>query len=267
MSIIGFGDSSGKELMSFPVGGFFIRAGAARIRGVKIVWEKLSMEELRRDPRGLPVPYGLKGFRLLENFLALSNGKTNSVLKFAERYGPLRGLKPMGGEREYLNDWERCSSWARATLTVANKLQEGEPLREQDWAMLGSNPPQGPSTPRPPREFIRSMEKAALISTVNSILQLWDVRPSINWEHGAELSLRLGGRTLLSGIGALLLSAICRSDRPVLCSGCGNAYFPRRKPREGENHFCAACGRKTARKLAQRKYMEKLRSQKEGEQR
>jgi hypothetical protein len=253
--------------MPFPVGGFSTRAGAARIRGDKIVWEKLSEEELRRDPRGLPVPYGLRGFRLLENFLALSNGKTDSVLKFAERYGPLRGLKPMGGEREYLKDWERCSTWARATLTVANKLQEGKPLREQDWAMLGGNPPLGPSTPRPPRELIRSMERSALIATVNSILLLWDVRPSVNWEHGAEVSLRLGGRTLLSGIGALLLSAICRSDRPVLCSGCGNAYFPRRKPREGENHFCAACGRKTARKLAQRKYMEKLRSQKEGEQR
>lgn len=267
MSITGLWDSSGKELLPFPVGGFFTRAGAARIRGDRIVWEKLSIEELKRDPRGLPVPYGLKGFRLLENFLALSNGKTDSVLKFAERYGPLRGLEPMGGEREYLKDWERCSTWARATLTVANKLQEGEPLKEQDWAMLGGNPPQGPATPRPPRELIRSMERFALVSTVNSILLLWDVRPSINWEQGAEVSLRLGGRTLLSGIGALLLSAICRSDRPILCSGCGNAYFPLRKPREGENHFCAACGKPTARKLAQRKYMQKLRSRKEGEQR
>ena len=258
-------DQSGKERIPLPVAGFYTRGGAVRIRGNKIFWERLSVAKLRVNPSGLPVPYETKTFTLLQQFLALSDGATDDLRKFAERYGPLGKLKPMGGERESLEDWRHCIARARALLAIANKLQQGQFLSDQDCAMLGCERfSVGTSTARPPRELIRSLERFALINAVNQILWLWDVRPSVSWRPGSEVHLELGGPTLLSGIGALLLSAICRSDRPLLCSACGKPYWPSRKPRDGENHFCQECGKKAARRLAQRRYSQNLKLRKKG---
>ena len=249
-------DRSGKERLPFRVGGFYTRTGAVQIRGSKIVWERLSTAE--PHPRNLPVPFKPKKFELLYDFVALSDGTIHDLCDFAQRHGPLTEIKPMGGEEESIQHWRRWSAFAKAMLSIANKFQDGEPLSRENWAVLGWDAPPAEAKPRPPREHIRSLERFAFVNGMNLTLWSWDVRPQIRWSQDSELRLEMGGRTLLSGIGALLLSAICRSDHPTLCSACGSLYPPSRKPRDGENRFCKKCGKRAARRLAQRRYIQNL---------
>jgi hypothetical protein len=249
-------DNEGNERPPFPIGGFYIRRSrAVRITETEIIWG--TMPRTVPFPQDLlPVPYDLRTFTLLQDFVALAADSTPDALcEFAKRYGPLRGLKVHGGERESLKNWRYCIEFAKGVLEIARKLQDGQLAPDGEWRALGAEMGAGPeSMPRALKRTVQWMiQRAALTSSMNQILWLWGVRPSICWISDSEVSLQLGGHTLLSGIGAQLLSAICRSDSFILCAACGRPYPPKRKPRKGEKHFCQECGKKAAVRLNQRK--------------
>ena len=243
----------------FPIGGFYVRRGEARISEQEVVWERVMPPAI--PP--VPVPYKLGTFTLLLDFARLADGTTDDVLEFARRYGPLQGLNVQCGEREPLEYWRYQIAKAKGILSVATKLQDGELVADRDWEVLGVSFQKSSSTSAS-RAFVLGFQRFALLSALNSALRDWQVQPRISWSpFGARLEL--GGGTLLSGIGAQLVSAICRSDGFVICKNCGKPYAPVRKPRGGENHFCRDCGRKAALKLSARRFRQRhARSQPKG---
>jgi len=259
-------DDEGRERLSLPVGPLYARTGSARIRCNEIVWRRLSNEAVRRDPSILPYVFEPKGFALLQEFLQLADTSDEDLCKFAQKYGPLRGLRPMGGEREALADWRYWITQAKAILTMANKLQDQMPTSKDEWAVLGVEFQKHGG--KPPQELKRSMEQFSLASHLNAFLRHWRVTPFVTWEGASEgaseIRLNFGGGSLISAIGAQLLSAVCRNDRFVPCSACGCLYTPSRKPRGGENHYCYDCGKKAAKRIAQRKYSARLKSRRRG---
>lgn len=238
-------DQDGKKRQPFPVGGFYIRSGAARLNKGGIEWARAMPP--------YPVPYDLSTFTLLEDFVALANATTDDLLEFAKRYGPLRGLEVWGGERERLTDWQRCIASARAILTVASKLQNEQPATDEEWAALNARISSGSGAPR---RMILQLQKFSLSVALNDLLLRWGVLPRMRWPESEGARFELGGNTLLSGIGAQLLCAVCGTEGYVICSACGRLYPPKKRPRAG-NRFCPSCGKKAARRFAQRKYRQR----------
>jgi hypothetical protein len=58
-------------------------------------------------------------------------------------------------------------------------------------------------------------------------------------------------------ISAIPILFLINGNDLCVCSNpdCHRWFTPSRKPRDGENHFCQECGKKAAKKLAQRRYV------------
>jgi hypothetical protein len=235
-------DEEGKEPAPFPTGGFYFRSGKARIRNGNIVWAKLSRGI---DPSQLAVAFQQKTFRLLQDFEALAEGTDDNLCRFAERYGPLIGLKPMGGERESVEYWRRCISTVNAIHRISRAVNENKllPVDDPDWAVLGVRYGTKEDWQQLPAKLRMEMQTSALTGALNWNFLFWQVQPLLTWRDGSGFQLQLGGPSLQSGIGVQLVSAICGKHPFYVCDNpsCGRWYTPSRKPRDFEKHFCREC--------------------------
>ena len=243
---------AGKDRMPIPSGGFYIRPGrGARIRGSTIVWPKTS-----KPPRAV----NPQNFTLLRDFCALADGTDKDLCAFANKYAPLTFLEPEGGEREPLDYWRLSAAQVKEIITVATKLQERQRVARKEWIAAGL----GITTEHPPPpDWPEESQRFALNRLVNGALATWSVAAGIRWlKH--EVRFELQTPTLMTAIGAQLLSALCRKDQLYFCAHCGRPYQPKRKPREDQNRYCTRSICKKAGKLdAQREYDERQRLERE----
>jgi hypothetical protein len=56
---------------------------------------------------------------------------------------------------------------------------------------------------------------------------------------------------MFSALGAQLLIAVLHADGIYTCSGCGLPYTPKRRPVADRGHYCRACGRTAAVRVAE----------------
>lgn len=76
---------------------------------------------------------------------------------------------------------------------------------------------------------------------VDEWLEMANTRVRIYWPWEPPL-LRIGGENgLLAELGIQLAVATTRGDNLAICTECGVAYSPTRKPRAGQRTFCKPC--------------------------
>jgi len=226
---------------------------------------------------------------LLVDFIKLADSNPEDILVFAQKWGvlglcqhslpsshrlptsleewnsppdPDRFCEPKGVEP--LIEWRSWARKYRAVLNITWNLNLDKTGDEKDWELLYED-----AAYKDDYDVIVSLqadsrglfEKILIQDVVNNYLFIGDVRPSlvlVEFEY-AEVQPRidLGNHGIYRLFGALavqLMVAVSQTEGFALCSGCGTAYFPKRRPRAGEGHYCEDCGRKVALRNAAKRY-------------
>jgi hypothetical protein len=153
----------------------------------------------------------------------------------------------LGGQRPYVPlDWYRqFARWSRSVLNIAARLHRGQPAEPEDWEAVdpefadGDGYTYGQGWRKVPltkaarvdeeRENLASVLDRWLDITGVSVRFVWDSdRPSYCLYPGG-----LPGAVVMS-----LIFSVAKSGGFAVCSSCGRAYTPKRRPAEGRRSYC-----------------------------
>ena len=232
-----------------------------RVRGAEVLRPELPLV----GPGALPGwPDSSEAPRMLERFLRLGTAPSETILIYARRFG-LLGLGTEGEppryrrrgvlEPEPVAVWRAFADQARAMLNVGARLRMGESGRPDDWLALLTRPVVLLDTPsqaawdaavtRAPAGTLvltRNHEEQLLSELLGRLVALADIRPRPSWRHDdRRLQLPLEGEGLLGALVKQLVSALAHVDGLGMCSACGEAYVPTRRPAAGRRHYCLLC--------------------------
>lgn len=205
----------------------------------------------------------------------------HAVLKYARRYGALRlcvehGMPDCSAPgcttgKELIKHWRIWTGMVRSILRISSDLHR-ERRRDDsaDWRVVLSAFPELTGVPVPHWSFtgdyplvslterrttftleeseawLAARNKARLrrelAEYVNGLLDLGGVRPRIAW-HRDGVRFRLDGSGLFAALARQLAFAVARIDGLAVCSSCGKAFVPDRRPRQDQLSWCKKCKR------------------------
>lgn len=222
-------------------------------------WGDTPEEDPDRPPSKSPT--------LLMEFTRLSDPKSGdeAILAFARKWGVLElcghGLpcshnhlqeyfmphnwcsptKYTHGERRYFEPvlrWKFFAEQARAMLSVAARLRQGEPGRKEDWRIIFRWRPEETSPPNYlGREY--ELDKVMLIYMVNRWLSLGNVRPVLKSEGDRDFITF--DTNLFGKLAAQMMMAVSGTNGLGFCSACGMPYAPERQPKSNQRNYCQEC--------------------------
>lgn len=242
-----------------------------RLNGERLVWASSSHTEVAVSDL------------MFDQFLNLSDADSDSIFRYAKRWGPIGFCKhnlpsthnlgwatenkivgfcdPRGWPDrcwELIFLWRKFSRQARAMLNIGARLREGKPGVEEDWKLFDrwEYTELGESVWKwrlPPQRAFLSRE-------INTWLLLGDVGVGLTLRKD-DYSFSLQYHPQLGLFGALacqLALAITRAEGLAICSACGRAYAPPRKPNPDLRNYCRSCGRRAAMRDASRDYRRRI---------
>jgi hypothetical protein len=176
---------------------------------------------------------------------------------------------------ERLRDWREISSAFASIINIAAELAQGRFGREEDWirAQITLARTEFPPTYNPFKDFPRIGRSLLLARKVFSVILITlidNVRvcPIIAWhDQVSSFELILSAMNVCSSLFGILtvqlILAIGQKEGFAVCSNCGQAYIPERKPDPTRRNYCGGprCGLRAAWRDAAR---ERRRRQREG---
>jgi hypothetical protein len=218
---------------------------------------------------------------LVEEFLGLVSASDEQIADFARRWGmlhlcgehglPERHLQyphwiysgqtiedpqwlfcsrrgaPVGPFSESIDAWRSLARQWKATLDVASFLQRRELPRDEVWRVafnLDSEPSEDFRHVKylydytVPQSVSHAKKKLGL--RLNQWIELGRVRPYVetNVDH---LRITFGSYDLFGAIAIQLALVATRTEGLAMCSVCGRAYPPTRRPRSDQRNYCPTC--------------------------
>ena len=239
---VSLADASPKQIAAF-----------ARRRGVLELCAKhdLPSTHNRESSFGLQWP---PSYQACGPKLQRASGKFASMRELVD--APLEAREP-------IVRWRALAAEASAILKLSAMLQRGEPTTEKDWQIAFSGDAfvratnrrvpwwreEGSRNSRWGHRRFRLMERALIAQKVGDWVEAAGIRPVMEW---GALTPRVtfaayGGPaarlTLFGALALQLLLVACNSDGLAVCSSCGLAYAPNRRPRAGQRAYCEECRR------------------------
>ena len=143
---------------------------------------------------------------------------------------------------ELAGEWRTWARRAQSTLEAAARLRIGKLPDEATWRIVCDTEgmPSGPGWWAPPRRLDAGW--AMLDYMLGFWLRAADVRPTLE-RHDGKPVITWGSihAPLFGTIALQLLMMVTQTQGLAQCSGCGNSYIPRRKPREDQRRYCDDC--------------------------
>lgn len=228
---------------------------------------------------------------LLNQFVSLCDAKDSAIVKFAERWGPLRFdvdgqiVTALEGS-EPLDYWRFLARRAYAVLAIAADLGRGGSPIEKFWKMI-STPQQAskislvetgssgrfgfpnwarlelvfaPGGPEWGKRLSNEKLREQLAAELSFWLERFEPHMAIAWNPKKAWHLRIqySGR-ILPAI-SLQLALVVSGGDLYMCDGCKAPYIRagRRRPNAGQANFCTNCGDDKARKKADERRRDKM---------
>jgi hypothetical protein len=165
-------------------------------------------------------------------FARLSDASDEQVRRSAGRWGPLYFGR---GMRERTDDWREYARLIRAFLRYI-----ADPRQVEDWKMICRSFAPGVQL----EETDSIPEQRAL--TAAAVNYWYDVAHGhqILEYVGGRFQLRPGGTNLFVVLFTQLAHKMAFSDQTAICSGCNEAFAPKRLPPRGSRIYCPRCRRK-----------------------
>lgn len=163
-----------------------------------------------------------------------------------------------------LEVWRRYVLEVRAALKIAADLHRGRPGDRDDWEQLLGGPssivreailkldavPERYYTDgfTPGAEGLavdRAWRQEIFAVLLDGWLELGRVRPLFQWstvrEPARHPTVRLGGGSVYGAVAREVVFIVARVDGLAICSGCGAAFVPKRRPAAGRKTWCPEC--------------------------
>ncbi len=227
--------------------------------------------------------------RIFDGFVRLSDAEPDKILAYARRWGPIgfcehdlpstHNLQVLGPDRigvglcdprgwpdhcwEPIQLWRKYSLQGRALLNIASRLNENKSGNQEDWKCLDCW--EFPGTGVPLWQCRTVHQRTSVAFELNRWLEIGGVRLAVEcFKHSYSISLQppyhLG---VFGAIACQLAFAIARADGLAICSGCGQAYTPTRRPTVDRRNYCIECGRSAAVRDASRDYRRRERERRD----
>ncbi len=171
---------------------------------------------------------------------------------------------------EPVGPWLRFADEARAMINIAASLKAGRSAKREDWEVLY---PLGSANsrrhglklavyPPHPSEADRRTQRSLLSQALSTWLDLG--RPSFVLDWNASRPKIVLHGTVFASLCVQLIATIAGSTSPGFCDGCGQTYWPTRRPYTNRpRHFCENCRlRGVPSRIRQSDYRERNREQK-----
>ena len=185
-----------------------------------------------------------------------------SVLAFAEQFGPLRARREMTpAHRAFLRslpgsweDAEPLAAWRYyvgamySVLEIAAAFRNGTPPRAEDWAAIT---PHG-----------GWLNTAFLSHVLNGWLALGQPVPAFWWDAPSGEPRFFVESTSLFGVLALkLVQAVAAIEGWALCQGCGTPFAVHMSGPGRRTRYCPACGPQARARRASKRYYDRKKAQ------
>lgn len=243
----------------------------------------LEVERLVWTDRLMPIREARPTEGMLERFVALSGAAPERVVTYARRWGvlgicrhslpmthnpppiprkpggvPMTWCYPLGWREgalwEPIAAWRRYAAQMRALLNIGARVQDGKPGRAEDWQVLYPHPEElvaAPAVVRPGTfgpwwGHDAEADRAGVAYQLKEWLSMARVELEPAWDEPNRLVLRLAVGGLFGALIVQLMLAITRTDGLAICSACGVAYIPKRRPAANRRRYCTACRRRGA---------------------
>lgn len=183
----------------------------------------------------------------------------DSVLAFAERFGPLRARHDMTPARrvwlrslprgrwedaEPLAPWRYYVAAMHSVLEIAAAFRNGTPPKAEDWAAITQH-----------RDWLNT---AFLSHVLNGWLALGQPVPAFWWNDPSREPRFFVESTSLFGVLALkLVQAVAAVEGWALCQGCGTPFAVHRTGLGRRTRYCPACGPQARARRASKRYYER----------
>lgn len=168
---------------------------------------------------------------------------------------------------EPVAEYRRWSRIVGALLGISQQLDDGELGKSKDWQTLQEDRWDDLEAGQHKGKGAMASEKKLIAQYVNRLLEIGDVRPRLSWDEslGSVPSLNLTGATGLFGTLAVALLEQIGEHVITACSGCRKFYYPKPRPRSGQDRYCKECSKKGV-PVARAKHRQSLRDKLEREQ-
>jgi hypothetical protein len=217
--------------------GVLVRPKVVKLEGERLFWDFKTLVES-------PVPTGL-----LERFIDLHE-HPERLLRFARSCGVL-GLDWPDGESYspkyhdepwwYVDAVPRimsASARLAALLRIIIRASEGKAAQPKDCELFALGPHDAPyRSVKRTRDFLQVAIADLLEAGKVTLAPRWN-REAASWE------IRFTANATPNLLGCLAIevaAALGNSDGFALCSHCGKAYLPERRPNPNRAHYCFDC--------------------------
>jgi len=229
-----------------------------------------------------PVDWKKPQSDLLERFVSAQSNA--DLLRFAKRFGPLALFHTKNGSRwpdpgrladfcdphyEELNDWRRCQQQMRAVLHLMTTLQLNDTPTIQALSdfneMVGGAfvEPKVLEAAKSNAAWRRKLAQGAVLFYTRALANACRITPAL---RPKKTTLEIvfqdaivpvpgssrGGLSLPGALTLQLMSAFA-GTAITLCTACGRAYLPKRRPAANRSRFCPDCGIRAAWRESKRK--------------
>ncbi len=153
----------------------------------------------------------------------------------------------LGGDNPYVPcEWYRSRAReCRAILNIAARLAKSVTGAAEDWAVISPDLAERRDLklrhwkpePLTPNEALDT-DREVVGEILDSWLQLYDIRLSVEWQDTPHLDYRLASTNVMGAVVISLVLAVARVDGLVVCSNCGRPYSPKRRPRSNQRNYC-----------------------------
>lgn len=187
---------------------------------------------------------------------------SRQVSIFVKEESAQKYRKELLSKGEPLKIWRYYARFAQAIIGIAANHQEEKLGNNFDWARLHSDRYGflGSELMNNEDKDISSFtdklmfEKKLICYGVNIWLNQGNVRPILQYIEGKPVIVfecdNPYGK-LFANLAIQLMMVATQTSGVAFCSACNKSYIPKRRPREGERHYCPECGKRAAWRDAQ----------------
>jgi len=137
---------------------------------------------------------------------------------------------------EPLRVWFELARQARSLWLIAEAVQGGKPGKAEDWRIVFEDASAGEITGLARRT---KTSRHLLSLALTNWLAVGGVGLGFSWY--ADRPEVVANRGTFGEIAIQLATAIADRPAPLICTGCGKSYQPKRRPTRGHRNFCPEC--------------------------
>jgi hypothetical protein len=203
-----------------------------RYQGARLELGEIEWTWSRPRPSGTTVSFQRIPPDLSLQFASLNGAPDEAIVEFAGRWGPLF----LGARAERMSEWRRYAHLTAAIWLAAGELAGGQLCEDAEWDFIGREAYGDDYTGW---KFDSYLKPFGLVAALNKLHSLPNVPGTLVAVVDGRIQLLPQAIGLASAVILQLARAVAGAPVRAMCSACGRAFSPTRRPTRGVRQYCA----------------------------